>query len=132
VTTILLVEDDAMNRDMLYRRLVWEGFRVVIAQNGSQAIEMAVQEQPQLVLMDMGLPVVNGWQATRELKRMEATRHIPVIALTAYASPEDREACLRAGCDDFETKPVEFQRLKAKISALLQLQGGESLPDVPK
>lgn len=121
-----------MNRDMLYRRLVWEGFRVVIAQNGGQAIEMAVQEQPQLVLMDMGLPVVNGWQATRELKRMDATRHIPVIALTAYASPEDREACLRAGCDDFETKPVEFQRLKSKISALLETRDGASLSDEPK
>lgn len=128
MTTILLVEDDAMNRDMLYRRLVWEGFRVVIAQNGGQAIEVAIREQPALVLMDMGLPVVNGWQATRELKRLEETRHIPVIALTAYASPEDREACLRAGCDDFETKPVEFQRLKAKIAALLP-RADTSLPD---
>ncbi len=117
--TILLAEDDAMNRDMFERRLAWEGFAVVTARNGREALEVALRILPAVILMDIGMPVMDGWQATRELKRRPETRHIPVIALTAYSAPEDRAACLEAGCDDVMIKPVDFDQLKLKLRALL-------------
>ncbi len=116
---ILLVEDNEMNRDMLSRRLERRGFEVVIAVNGRQGIEMAASEAPDLVLMDMSLPVVDGWEATRQIKAAAATSSIPVMALTAHAMAGDLEKALEAGCDDFETKPIEFERLLGKIEALL-------------
>ena len=116
---ILLVEDNEMNRDMLSRRLVRSGFEVAIATDGSQGVSMAASEQPDLILMDMSLPVVDGWEATRQVKTNPMTKNIPVIALTAHAMAEDREKSLAAGCDDFDTKPVELPRLLAKIQALL-------------
>jgi two-component system cell cycle response regulator DivK len=116
---ILLVEDDAFNRDMAERRLKWEGYQVITADDGAQAVTLARSERPNLILMDMGLPVLNGWQATHELKAAEATQAIPIIALTAYALSDDRGKCLAAGCDEYETKPVEFTRLLAKMRTLL-------------
>lgn len=120
MTKILLVEDNEMNRDMLSRRLKRKGYDVVIATDGAQGVDMAKSESPDLILMDMGLPVLDGWQATQQIKAMALTRHIPVIALTAHAIAGDREKCLEAGCDDYDTKPVEFTRLLGKIEALLQ------------
>lgn len=120
MTKILLVEDNEMNRDMLSRRLKRKGYDVVIATDGAQGVDMAKSEAPDLILMDMGLPVLDGWQATQQIKAMPLTRHIPVIALTAHAIAGDREKCLEAGCDDYDTKPVEFTRLLGKIEALLQ------------
>jgi two-component system cell cycle response regulator DivK len=119
---ILLVEDDAMNREMVTRRLVWEGYQIITAADGAQAIELAQSEQPDLILLDLGLPIMNGWQAAQRLKAEISTRAIPIIALTAYALNEDRLKSLEAGCDDFETKPVDFPRLHAKIQALLDLK----------
>ena len=116
---ILLVEDNEMNRDMLSRRLVRSGFEVVIAIDGAQGVSMAASEQPDLILMDMSLPILDGWEATRRVKTNPITKSIPVIALTAHAMAEDREKSLAAGCDDFDTKPVELPRLLAKIQALL-------------
>jgi two-component system cell cycle response regulator DivK len=116
---ILLVEDNEMNRDMLSRRLVRNGFEVAIAVDGGQGVAMATSEKPDLILMDMSLPVLDGWEATRRVKADPATQSIPVIALTAHAMAEDREKCLAAGCDDFDTKPVELPRLLGKIQALL-------------
>jgi CheY-like chemotaxis protein len=116
---ILLVEDNEMNRDMLSRRLIRRGYEVAIAVDGEQGIAMARSQAPALILMDMSLPGLDGWQATRELKTMPETRSIPVIALTAHAMAGDRERALEAGCDDFDTKPVELPRLLAKIEALL-------------
>jgi len=116
---ILLVEDNEMNRDMLSRRLVRSGFEVAIAVDGNQGVAMAASEKPDVVLMDMSLPVLDGWEATRRVKADPATRSIPVIALTAHAMAEDKEKALAAGCDDFDTKPVELPRLLAKIQALL-------------
>lgn len=118
MTTILLVEDDAMNRDMMARHLKWEGFQVITAVNGVQAVALAQSEPVDLILMDMGLPIMNGWQATRRLKASER-RGIPIIALTAYALVDDRAACMAAGCDEYETKPVDFAQLLMKIRALL-------------
>jgi len=112
---ILLVEDNEMNRDMLSRRLLRRGYEVVIAVDGQQGVEFALREQPQLVLMDMSLPVIDGWEATRRLKADPATRQIPVIALTAHAMAGDREQALAAGCDDYDTKPIELTRLLPKI-----------------
>src|ERR1700730_10826135 len=103
---ILLVEDNEMNRDMLSRRLLRKGFDVVIAVDGAQAVTMAESEQPDLVLMDMSLPVIDGWEATRRVKAAETTAHIPIIALTAHAMSGDREKALGAGCDDDKTKPI--------------------------
>ncbi len=120
MTKILLVEDNEMNRDMLSRRLVRKGYEVAIATDGAQGVEMACSLTPDLILMDMGLPVLDGWQATQQIKATPATRSIPVIALTAHAIAGDREKCLAVGCDDYDTKPVEFTRLLAKIEALLQ------------
>jgi CheY-like chemotaxis protein len=116
---ILIVEDDSMNREMLCRRVAWEGFQVVPAVNGADAVRLAQSELPDLILMDIGLPVMNGHEATRLLKSAEPTRAIPVIALTAFASTEDRERCFAVGCDEFETKPVNFPLLFTKIRALL-------------
>jgi len=116
---ILLVEDNEMNRDMLSRRLLRKGFEVVMAVDGGQAVTMAESEHPDLILMDMSLPVIDGWEATRRVKAAEATAHIPVIALTAHAMSGDREKALSAGCDDYDTKPIEMPRLLEKIDALL-------------
>ncbi|HEU4561021.1 MAG TPA: response regulator [Longimicrobium sp.] len=126
--TILLVEDNEMNRDMLSRRLERKGFQVVLAEDGLGGVEMAASQAPDLVLMDMSLPVLDGWEATRRLKAAPGTRHIPVIALTAHAMSGDRERALEAGCDDYDTKPIELPRLLAKIEALL---GGAGAPAEP-
>lgn len=116
---ILLVEDNEMNRDMLSRRLARKGYQVVLAVDGHSGVEMAQTERPDLVLMDMSLPVLDGWEATRRIKANAATQHIPVIAFTAHAMSSDREKALEAGCDDYDTKPVELSRLLKKIEALL-------------
>ena len=117
---ILLVEDNEMNRDMLSRRLTRKGFEVVIAEDGQKGVDMTQSENPDLVLMDMSLPVVDGWEATRRLKASEETKHIPIIAPTAHAMAGDREKTLQAGCDDYDTKPIELPRLLEKINALLK------------
>jgi two-component system cell cycle response regulator DivK len=116
---ILLVEDNEMNRDMLSRRLTRNGFEIAIAFDGQQGVAMAASEQPDLILMDLSLPVMDGWEATRRIKADPATRAIPVIALTANALVEDREKAMAAGCNDYDTKPVELPRLLGKIGALL-------------
>ncbi len=116
---LLLVEDNEMNRDMLSRRLLRRGYEIVMAVDGGQGVEMAGSELPDLILMDMSLPVIDGWEATRRIKAAEATRHIPVIGLTAHAMAGDREKAIEAGCNDYDTKPVELDRLIAKIEALL-------------
>ena len=116
---ILLVEDNEMNRDMLSRRLSRNGYEVAMAVNGQEGVDMAVSEKPDLILMDMSLPVMDGWEATRQVKANPATRAIPVIALTAHAMVQDRERAMAAGCDDFDTKPVELPRLLEKIKTLL-------------
>jgi CheY-like chemotaxis protein len=117
---ILLVEDNPMNRDMLSRRLTRHGFNVVMAEDGRQGIASAQAEDPDVILMDMSLPEIDGWEATRRLKSDRTTRRIPVIALTAHAMSSDRQRCMEAGCDDYDTKPVDFQRLLGKIQAALQ------------
>lgn len=119
MTKILLVEDNEMNRDMLSRRLKRSGYEVVIAVDGQQGVDMALSELPDLILMDMSLPVIDGWEATRRVKCNEATRKIPVIALTAHAMAGDREKALEAGCEDYDTKPVEISRLLGKMTTLL-------------
>lgn len=116
---ILLVEDNEMNRDMLSRRLLRKGFEVVMAVDGGQAVSMAESERPDLILMDMSLPVIDGWEATRRVKGSEITGHIPIIALTAHAMSGDREKAISAGCNDYDTKPIELPRLLEKIDALL-------------
>ena len=120
MSKILLVEDNEMNRDMLSRRLERRGYTVVVAIDGAEGLAMARAETPDLILMDMSLPVLDGWEAARQLKAAPETRRIPVIALTAHAMRGDREQALDAGCDDYDVKPVEFPRLLAKIEALLQ------------
>ena len=117
---ILLIEDNEMNRDMLSRRLVRRGYEVAIAVDGEQGLAMARAEAPALVLMDMSLPGIDGWEVTRQLKASPETRGIPVIGLTAHAMAGDRDKALAAGCDDFDTKPVELTRLLEKIEALLR------------
>ena len=121
---ILLVEDNEMNRDMLSRRLARRGYEVVIAVDGAEGVDKAGTEAPALILMDMSLPVLDGWEASRQLKAAPATRGIPIIALTAHAMSGDREKALEAGCDDFDTKPIELDRLLAKIEALLARGAG--------
>jgi len=116
---ILLVEDNEMNRDMLSRRLQRKGYGVVIALDGEEALTLAATEDPDLILMDISLPVMDGWEVTRRLKANEQTRHITVIALTAHALSSDREKAFEIGCDDYDTKPVEFVRLSEKIENLL-------------
>lgn len=119
MSKILLVEDNEMNRDMLSRRLVRRGYEVVMAFDGEQGVAMALSEKPDLILMDMSLPVIDGWEATRRVKANEATKAIPVIALTAHAMSDDRDKALAAGCDEYDTKPVDLDRLLPKIQALL-------------
>ena len=119
MTKILLVEDNEMNRDMLARRLARRNYEVIVAVDGQAGIEMAKEHMPDLILMDLSLPVMDGWTATGKLKADEATRNIPVIALTAHAMTGDREKALEAGCDEFDTKPVELKRLLGKIEQLL-------------
>jgi len=121
---ILLVEDNEMNRDMLSRRLSRNGFEILIAVNGQQGVELASSEKPDLILMDMSLPVLDGWEATRRLKANDATAKIPVIALTAHAMVADKEKALAAGCDEFDTKPIELPRLLEKINSLLRNGAG--------
>ncbi len=116
---ILLVEDNEMNRDMLSRRLLKQGFEVVIAVDGEQAVALAHSEAPDLILMDISLPGLDGWEATRLLKAMPETRSIPIIALTAHAMAGDREKSLAAGCNDYDTKPIDFRRLVEKIQGFL-------------
>ena len=116
---ILLVEDNELNRDMLSRRLARKGYEVLLAVDGAEGVAVAAAERPDLVLMDMSLPVLNGWEATRRLKAAPETRDIPVIALTAHAMASDREQAVDAGCDDYDTKPVELTRLLEKIEHLL-------------
>ena len=119
---ILLVEDNEMNRDMLSRRLQRRGYAVVIAHDGEQGLSLACTEMPDLILMDISLPVMGGWDVTRHLKADQSTRHIPIIALTAHAWVTDREKAIEAGCDDYDTKPVEFGRLSEKIENLLMVK----------
>ena len=123
---ILIVEDNEMNRDMLSRRLARRGYQIVLAVDGGEGIAMATAESPDLILMDMSLPVVDGWEATRRLKAEPRTRVIPVIGLTAHAMAGDREKVIDAGCDDYDTKPVELPRLLQKIEALLTRTGERS------
>ena len=117
---ILIVEDNEMNRDMLSRRLERKGYQILMAVDGEQGVTMAQAEMPDLILMDMSLPVIDGWEATRQLKALPLMSPIPVIALTAHAMTSDREKALSAGCDDFDTKPIDLPRLLSKIEALLQ------------
>jgi CheY-like chemotaxis protein len=120
MTKILLVEDNEMNRDMLSRRLRMKGYNVICAEDGLSGVTMACQERPELILMDLSLPLLDGWQATRRLKSNEATSHIPVIALTAHALTTDREEAMQAGCDDYDVKPIDLLRLLGKMTALLE------------
>ncbi len=119
MSKLLLVEDNEMNRDMLVRRLKRAGYEVAIAVDGAEGVLMALAEKPDLVLMDMSLPVMNGWDATRAIRRDPRTSAVPIIALTAHAMPGDREMAMDAGCNDYDTKPVDFARLQGKILALL-------------
>jgi CheY-like chemotaxis protein len=119
VSTILIVEDNELNRDMLSRRLQRRGYDVLLAVDGEDGLDVARAKTPDLILMDMSLPTVDGWEATRRLKSDDVLRHIPVIALTAHAMSNDREKAIAAGCDDYETKPIELPRLLAKMEALL-------------
>ncbi len=116
---ILLVEDNAMNRDMLSRRLTRRGYEVVVAVDGQAGVDLAASEKPDLILMDMSLPVIDGWEATRRIKGAPETGAIPVIALTAHAMATDREKALEAGCDDYDTKPIDLPRLLGKIEGLI-------------
>ena len=120
---ILLVEDNEMNRDMLSRRLARGGYEVTIAEDGSRGVELATSDRPDLILMDMSLPVIDGWEATRRIKATPELRKIPIIALTAHAMATDRDKALKAGCDDYDTKPIELQRLLGKIETLLAAAG---------
>jgi len=124
MTKILLVEDNEMNRDMLSRRLQRKGYEVVMATDGEQAVAMAGSEIPSLILMDMSLPVFDGWEATRRIKAAPETKMIPVIALTAHAMAGDREKSMAAGCDDYDTKPIELPRLLEKMETLLNRKPG--------
>ena len=126
MTKILIVEDNEMNRDMLSRRLKRRGYEVLVAVDGEMGIDLARTHAPDLILMDMSLPLIDGWEATRRLKADETLKHIPVIALTAHAMASDREKAIEAGCDDYDTKPIDLTRLLAKIVTLLL--GAPSLP----
>jgi len=125
---ILLVEDNEMNRDMLSRRLQRKGYEIVMAVDGAEAVAMALSEAPALILMDMSLPVLDGWEATRRIKSSSQTKAIPVIALTAHAMAGDEEKAREAGCDDYDTKPIELPRLLEKIEALLKCPSGKIQP----
>ncbi|MEO6906707.1 MAG: response regulator [Abditibacteriaceae bacterium] len=119
MSKILLVEDNLRNQNMLSRRLEKRGYHIVIALDGESGLAMVASEKPDLILMDMSLPILDGWEATRRLKADPATKHIPVIALTAHAMSSDRDKALEAGCDEYETKPIELERLLGKMEALL-------------
>ena len=121
---LLLVEDNEMNRDMLSRRLERRGYRVLIATDGEQGVTLAHGEKPDLILMDMSLPVLDGWSATRQLKAAPETRNIPIVALTAHAMPADQQKAREAGCDDYDTKPIDLPRLLEKIETLLHRRYG--------
>jgi len=116
---ILIVEDNEMNRDMLSRRLQRKGFEVVMAEDGQQGVDMSKSENPDVILMDLGLPVMDGWQATSTIKAEESTKNIPIIVLTAHAMAGDREKALDSGADEYDTKPIEFKRLLGKINDFL-------------
>lgn len=116
---ILLVEDNEMNRDMLSRRLIRQGYDTIIAVDGKEALEKAASELPDLILMDLSLPELDGWSATRQLKQNKDTKHIPVIVLTAHALKSDRDSAFEVGCDDYDVKPIDFPRLLTKVEALL-------------
>jgi CheY-like chemotaxis protein len=116
---VLLVEDNEMNRDMLSRRLIRRGFEVIFAVDGQQGVDLAKSERPDIILMDMSLPVIDGWEATRRVKADDATKSVPIIGLTAHAMSGDREKAIEAGCDDYDTKPVELERLIGKMEKLL-------------
>jgi CheY-like chemotaxis protein len=122
VSKILLVEDNEMNRDMLSRRLIKRKFDVVMAIDGQQGLDMASSESPDIILLDMSLPIMDGWEVARNLKADDSLKAIPVIALTAHAMSGDREKALEAGCDEYDTKPVEFKRLLGKINEMLGLE----------
>jgi len=119
MTKVLVVEDNEMNRDMLSRRLTRRGFQVIFAVDGQQGVDLARSERPDIILMDMSLPIIDGWEATRRVKSDDATRGVPVIGLTAHAMAGDREKAIEAGCDDYDTKPVELERLIGKMERLL-------------
>ncbi len=119
MSKLLLVEDNEMNRDMLSRRLQRRGYEVIIAVDGDEGVKIAQSEAPDLILMDMSLPVLDGWEATQQLKAAPKTQSIPILCLTAHAMSGDREKAIEAGCDDYDTKPIEFSRLLEKIHALL-------------
>ena len=119
-TSLLVVDDNEVNRDMLSRRLERKGYEVVLAMDGQSGVARAQAEPPDLILMDMSLPVLDGWEATRKLKADPQTRFVPIIALTAHAMAGDREHAIEAGCDDYDTKPIDFPRLLGKIESLLQ------------
>ena len=123
MTKVLLIEDNEMNRDMLSRRLTKRGYAVVMAIDGQQGIDMAVAEKPDLILLDMSLPVVDGWEAAKQIKGNPLSAGVPLIALTAHAMAADRERAMSAGCDDFDTKPVELPRLLGKMETLLKAKG---------
>jgi CheY-like chemotaxis protein len=123
MVNVLLVEDNEMNRDMLSRRLAKRGYTVAMAIDGQQGIDMAVSEKPDIILLDMSLPVVDGWEAAQKMKANPASQNVPLIALTAHAMASDRERALSSGCDDFDTKPVELPRLLGKMEALLKTKG---------
>jgi len=123
MATILIIEDNEMNLDMLSRRLKRHGFTILTAEDGAMGLTIAQREKPDLILMDMGLPVMDGWEATRLLKGSADTGAIPVIALTAHAVDEERERCLAVGCDDYESKPVKFEKLMVKIEGLIGKPG---------
>ena len=125
MAVILIAEDDPMNREMIRRYLQLAGYQVITATDGEQAVAMAKAELPALILMDLGLPVLSGWDATRQLRMAPETRAIPIIALTAYALVGDREKALAAGCNDYETKPINFSRLQMKIQAFLSASSNE-------
>jgi CheY-like chemotaxis protein len=122
VSSLLVVDDNEMNRDMLSRRLERKGFDVVFALDGQAAVDMASSENPDLILMDMSLPVMDGWEATRQIKAKNDLHNIPIIALTAHAMSGDREKALDAGCEEYDTKPVDFPRLIEKIRTLLKME----------
>jgi CheY-like chemotaxis protein len=119
MATILLVEDNEMNRDMLSRRLERRGYRLLIAVDGQEGLDVATAQKPDLILLDMSLPILDGWEVARRLKADDTMRTVPVIALTAHAMAGDRERAIEAGCDDYDTKPVDFSQLTAKIDAIL-------------
>jgi CheY-like chemotaxis protein len=122
MATILIVEDNEMNLDMLSRRLEKRGHQILIATDGATGVEQAQGSLPNIILMDMSIPVMDGWEATRRLKSSPVTRHIPIIALTAHAVAGDREKCLAAGCDEYESKPIKFPELMAKINKILGIE----------